>query len=165
MYSLGCLVYAVHCKGTPPFRTHGSLGGLRENAGKPVPGLERLDRDLQCKSNSRLALQSSHMERFAALLRSLITRHATSRPTPSTLPSHPFFSSLPISTLNFLDRSNFTAKTREEKISFMKGLTGVLDRFSEGLRTRKILPSLLEEVRQIALGSKRRRSSSPDLIR
>lgn len=28
----------------------------------------------------------------------------------------------------------------------MKGLTGVLDRFSEGLRSRKILPSLLEEV-------------------
>lgn len=28
----------------------------------------------------------------------------------------------------------------------MKGLTSVLDRFSEGLRIRKILPSLLEEV-------------------
>ena len=28
----------------------------------------------------------------------------------------------------------------------MKGLTGVLGRFSEGLRIRKILPSLLEEV-------------------
>jgi serine/threonine protein kinase len=81
-----------------------------------------------------------------ALLRSLITRHPNNRPTPTTLPSHPFFSSLPISTLNFLDRSNFTAKTREEKISFMKGLANVLDNFSEGLRTRKILPSLLEEV-------------------
>ena len=29
----------------------------------------------------------------------------------------------------------------------MKGLTAVLDRFSEGLRVRKILPTLLEEVR------------------
>ena len=28
----------------------------------------------------------------------------------------------------------------------MKGLTSVLDKFSEGLRVRKILPSLLEEV-------------------
>ncbi|KAF8964072.1 other/SCY1 protein kinase [Flammula alnicola] len=133
MYSLGCLVYAVHCKGNPPFKNHGSLGGLRENASKPVPGMERLDSDLQ------------------VLLRSLITRHYGSRPTPETLPSHPFFSSLPISTLNFLDRSNFTAKTREEKISFMKGLTNVLDRFSEGLRTRKILPSLLEEMKDTQL--------------
>lgn len=31
----------------------------------------------------------------------------------------------------------------------MKGLTSVLDRFSEGLKSRKILPSLLEEVRAI----------------
>ena len=95
-------------------------------------------------STSTLHADCQHL---LALLRSLITRHYGSRPTPESLPSHPFFSSLPISTLNFLDRSNFTAKTREEKISFMKGLTGVLDRFSEGLRTRKILPSLLEEVR------------------
>ena len=28
----------------------------------------------------------------------------------------------------------------------MKGLTGVLDKFSDGLKTRKILPSLVEEV-------------------
>ncbi|KAF9492229.1 kinase-like protein [Pleurotus eryngii] len=133
MYSLGCLIYAVHCKGNPPFKNHGSLGGLRDNAGRSIPGMEGLDTDLQ------------------ELLRSMITRHATSRPSPSTLPSHAFFSSLPISTLNFLDRSNFTAKTREEKISFMKGLTSVLDRFSEGLKSRKILPSLLEEMKDTHL--------------
>ncbi|KIK63734.1 hypothetical protein GYMLUDRAFT_40801 [Collybiopsis luxurians FD-317 M1] len=129
MYSLGCVIYAVHCKGSPPFKTHGSLSGLRDSAGKAVPGLERLEPDLQ------------------SLLRALITRNHNGRPTPSTLPADPFFSSLPISTLNFLDRSNFTAKTREEKISFMKGLAGVLSRFSEGLKSRKILPSLLEEMK------------------
>ncbi|KAF9257777.1 kinase-like protein [Marasmius fiardii PR-910] len=133
LYSLGCVIYAVHCKGSPPFKTHGSLSGLRDNAGRSVPGLERLDRDLQ------------------ALLRSLITRHPSGRPTPSILPSQPFFSSLPISTLNFLDRSTFTAKTREEKISFMKGLTTVLDKFSDGLKTRKILPTLLEEMKDTHL--------------
>ena len=47
MYSLGCLIYAVHCKGSPPFKNHGSLGGLRENSSKPLPGVERLDTDLQ----------------------------------------------------------------------------------------------------------------------
>ncbi|TFY81754.1 hypothetical protein EWM64_g2255 [Hericium alpestre] len=127
MYSIGCLLYAVHCKGEPPFKNFGNLGSLREHAGRPLSGVERLDRDLQ------------------SLLSSLITRNPHDRPTPNTLPSHAFFSSLPISTLNFLDRSNFAAKSREEKISFMKGLTNVLDRFSEGLRVRKILPSLLEE--------------------
>lgn len=33
----------------------------------------------------------------------------------------------------------------------MKGLTSVLDKFSEGLRTRKILPSLLEEMKDTHL--------------
>ncbi|KAG5651283.1 hypothetical protein H0H81_009226 [Sphagnurus paluster] len=133
MYSLGCVIYAVHCKGTPPFKNHGSLSGLRENAGKHVPGMDTFDFELQ------------------GLLRSLLTRRASNRPAPTTLPSHAFFSSLPISTLNFLDRSNFTSKTREEKISFMKGLISVLDKFSEGLRTRKILPSLLEEMKDTHL--------------
>lgn len=49
MYSLGCLVYAVHCKGNPPFKNHGSLGGLRDNASRSVPGMERLEKDLQGK--------------------------------------------------------------------------------------------------------------------
>jgi len=147
MYSLGCLVYAVHCKGNAPFKNHGSLGGLRDNSSKPLPGVERLDIDLQGRCLLHLSSKlSCSLHQCSGLLRSLITRHPNSRPTPETLPSHSFFSSLPISTLNFLDRSNFTAKTREEKISFMKGLTGVLDKFSDGLRTRKILPSLVEEV-------------------
>ncbi|KAJ3815697.1 other/SCY1 protein kinase [Lentinula aff. lateritia] len=129
MFSLGCVIYAVHCKGNPPFKTHGSLSAVRENAARPIAGMERMEPDLQ------------------ELLRSLITRDHNGRPSPSSLPSDSFFSSLPISTLNFLDRSNFTAKTREEKISFMKGLTRVLGRFSEGLKSRKILPSLLEEMK------------------
>ncbi|KAA1474848.1 other/SCY1 protein kinase [Dentipellis sp. KUC8613] len=133
MYSLGCLVFAVHSKGEPPFKNFGNLGSLREHAGKPIAGVDRLDRDLQ------------------SMLSTLITRKANGRPTPNALPSHAFFSSLPISTLNFLDRSNFAAKSREEKISFMKGLANVLDRFSEGLRIRKILPSLLEEMKDTHL--------------
>ncbi|KAI0273824.1 kinase-like protein [Gloeopeniophorella convolvens] len=133
LYSLGCLIYAVHLKGEPPFKNFGNLASVREHAGRPLSGIARLDKDLQ------------------AMLDSLITRHHHNRLTPTSLPSHSFFSSLPISTLNFLDRSNFAAKSREEKISFMKGLAGVLDRFSEGLRIRKILPSLLEEMKDTHL--------------
>ncbi|TCD65416.1 hypothetical protein EIP91_002715 [Steccherinum ochraceum] len=133
MYSLGCLMYAVHCKGNPPFKNHGNLGAVRENAGKPLAGMERLDQDLR------------------AVLLALITRIHQGRPSPTSLPQHAFFSSLPISTLNFLDRSNFAAKSREEKVSFMKGLAHVLERFSEGLQRRKILPSLLEEMKDTHL--------------
>lgn len=47
MYSLGCLIFAVHCKGAPPYKTHANLSSLRENARKPLIGIERLDKDLQ----------------------------------------------------------------------------------------------------------------------
>ncbi|KAI5119329.1 hypothetical protein M0805_000559 [Coniferiporia weirii] len=133
MYSLGCLIYAAHNKGEPPFRNHNNPASLRENVGRGLTGLQRMDSDLR------------------ELLSSLVTRNALNRSTPSTLPSHPFFSSLSISTLNFLDRSNFASKSREEKISFMKGLVGVLPKFSEGLKTRKILPSLVEEMKDTHL--------------
>ena len=47
MYSLGCVIYSVHLKGEPPFKNFGNLGSVREHAGKPLPGMTRLDRDLQ----------------------------------------------------------------------------------------------------------------------
>lgn len=40
-------MYAVHCKGAPPFKSHGSLGAVRDNAGKPLTGMDRLDPDLR----------------------------------------------------------------------------------------------------------------------
>lgn len=49
MYSLGCIIYAVHCKGRPPYKTHDNLGGLREHAGKPLTGVDALDFELQGK--------------------------------------------------------------------------------------------------------------------
>ena len=58
MYSLGCLIYAVHCKGNPPFQNHGSLGGLREHTGRSPPNMERLDSDLQGKVYCSCLLKS-----------------------------------------------------------------------------------------------------------
>ena len=47
MYSLGALIYAVHCQGKPPFVNYDSLATLRANAGRPVPEVSKLDTDLQ----------------------------------------------------------------------------------------------------------------------
>ncbi|KAG8822798.1 hypothetical protein FRC19_005201, partial [Serendipita sp. 401] len=134
MFSLGCLLYAVHNKGSPPFRNHSSIATLKSNMQHTVQlkGMEGWDPDLR------------------GLITQLVTRsptHPIPRPTPETIASHTFFNSLPISTLNFLERSNFASKPREEKIAFMKGLTSVLDKFSRSLRERKILSALLEEMK------------------
>lgn len=150
MYSLGCVIYAVHSKGRPPFLNQNNLGRVRDNAGKPLVGMERMDSSLRGFFFPILVVINL-IPRPLDLLSILVTRHPQKRPGPTTLPTYPFFSSLAISTLNFLDRSTFASKTREEKIAFMKGLTGVLPSFSDGLRTRKILPSLIEEVLTLPL--------------
>ena len=81
------------------------------------------------------------------LISSLITPSPLTRLTTETIKTHAWFSGVAVSTLNFLDPATFTPKPREEKIAFMKGLQTVLPRFSEGMRKRKILPSILAEVK------------------
>ncbi|KZO99308.1 kinase-like protein [Calocera viscosa TUFC12733] len=133
MYAIGCVLYTVHNYGRPPFSNHGSLNTLRENA---------------ARLSSGNAIQNATMGGdLLDLVKHLVTRTPAGRLTTTTLPQQPFFSSLAISTLNFLERSTFSAKPKEEKATFMKGLLKVLPRFSEGLKRRKILPSLVEEMK------------------
>lgn len=89
MYSLGCLMYAVHCKGNPPFKNHGSLSSLRVNAGKPLTGMERLDPDLRGRDsylfratypfwlNSSLTTSAIKRTYHSANPFTTLTRHST----------------------------------------------------------------------------------------
>ncbi|CED82285.1 kinase-like protein [Phaffia rhodozyma] len=136
LYSLGCVIYAVHLGGRPPFQNRNALTNLRQNVNQLGRGAignpaawGRLSNDLK------------------DILSNLITRYPQNRLTALTLPSHPFFSNMAISTLLFLDRSTFSSKPKEEKATFLRGLLNVLPTFSERLRKRKILPSLLEEMK------------------
>ncbi|EJT45147.1 clathrin-coated vesicle protein [Trichosporon asahii var. asahii CBS 8904] len=83
----------------------------------------------------------------ADLLPRLLTRRPNGRISLSSLTTHPFFSSLAISTLNFLDPTTFASKPREEKATFLRGLVRVLPTFSDRLKKGKILLSLLEEMK------------------
>ncbi|BEI87034.1 hypothetical protein CcaverHIS002_0703800 [Cutaneotrichosporon cavernicola] len=135
LYSLGCVLYALHI-GRPPFATRGSMQALRENA----DGLDRRD-------YARGVKWDRASNELKDLLPRLLTRQPAGRITLQSLPSHPFFSSLAISTLNFLDPTTFASKPREEKATFLRGLVRVLPNFSERLKKGKILLSLLEEMK------------------
>lgn len=138
MFSLGCLLYAVHLGGRPPFRTHNSLQGLRDC----------VERELvtgRWKGGAKWTESSNDLK---DLLSKLITRTPQTRLSLASLASHPYFaSSLVLNILTFLDPTNFASKSREEKATFLKGLLRVLPGFSEKLRRRKLLPGLLDEVR------------------
>ncbi|WVW80312.1 hypothetical protein I302_102291 [Kwoniella bestiolae CBS 10118] len=137
LYSLGCLLYAVHMGGKPPFQNRGSMQSLRQNVEGSLARREWM-------SGSKWERCSSELK---DLLPRLLTRQPSTRISLASLPSHPFFSSLAISTLNFLDPTTFASKPREEKATFLRGLVRVLPTFSERLRKGKVLPSLLEEMK------------------
>ncbi|KAL7423640.1 Protein kinase domain-containing protein ppk32 [Cryptotrichosporon argae] len=137
LYALGCVLYAVHMGGRPPFSNRGSMGTLRDNAEGPLVRREYA-------RGSRWERCSSELK---DLLPRLLTRTPSTRISLPSLPTHPFFSSLAISTLNFLDPTTFASKPREEKATFLRGLVRVLPTFSERLKKGKILLSLLEEMK------------------
>ncbi|ORX34162.1 kinase-like domain-containing protein [Kockovaella imperatae] len=141
LYSLGCVLYAVHMGGRPPFRNHGSMQSLRDNA----------EGSLFRKDWMNVSRWNRCSAELRDLLPRLLTRHPSNRISLASLPSHSFFSSLAISTLNFLDATTFASKPREEKATFLRGLVRVLPTFSDRLRKGKILPSLLEEMKDTYL--------------
>lgn len=57
----------------------------------------------------------------------------------------PYFDNILISTIRFLDA--FPAKTPSEKSSFMRGLNKVLPSFPKSVMEKKVLPALLEELK------------------
>ena len=56
-----------------------------------------------------------------------------------------YFDNILVSTIRFLD--SFPAKTTGEKSSFMKGLNKVLPSFPKSVMEKKILPALLDEMK------------------
>ena len=153
LYSLGCVLYAAHMGGRPPFQNRGSMQSLRDHVEGSLVRREWTSGSKweRCSSELKGTLSTGRngnaSDGTADLLPRLLTRHPSNRLSLASLPSHPFFSSLAISTLNFLDPTTFASKPREEKATFLRGLVRVLSTFSERLRKGKVLPSLLEEVR------------------
>ncbi|CBQ71721.1 conserved hypothetical protein [Sporisorium reilianum SRZ2] len=131
MYSLGCLVYAVHNKGTPPFRNRNSLPNLRAN-------VDQLSTAIGSPSWSRMGSD------VLDLLSNLLTRFPAARLSATSFQQARYFNSILVSTLKFMERDSFAGRTKEERVQYLKGLLKILPQFSERLLRRKVLPAVLE---------------------
>lgn len=131
MYSLGCVVYAVHNKGSPPFRNRNSLPNLRGNA-------DQLSTIIGSQSWSRMGRD------VLDLLSNLLTRYPGARLTANSFQQSSYFNSILVSTLKFMERDNFAGRTKEERVQYLKGLLKILPQFSDRLLRRKVLPAVLE---------------------
>lgn len=131
IYSLGCVMFAAHNKGEPPFRNRNSLQNIRQNA-----------------DNLGTIASSSTWQRMGRelinVLSALLTRYPGARPTASAFQRSEYFNNMLTQTLKFMERDNFAGKNKEERVSFLKGLLRILDQFSDRLLRRKVLPALLE---------------------
>ncbi|ORZ25034.1 kinase-like domain-containing protein [Absidia repens] len=128
MFSLGCLAFTIHNNGVSMMQTFNNLRTYE----KKIQALSSMD-----YRNIPLHLQD--------VIRRLLTRHPSQRITSLEFQNSKYFDNILVSTMKFLE--SFPEKTREEKSQFMKGLARVLSQFPDRVLKKKILPSLVEELK------------------
>ncbi|OAD74724.1 hypothetical protein PHYBLDRAFT_111597, partial [Phycomyces blakesleeanus NRRL 1555(-)] len=128
IFSLGCIAYAVHNKGVSLLQTFNN----RRTYERKIQAIETLD----------FSKMPPHLQ---GVIRRLLARQPSQRLTIEEFQKSKYFDNLLVSTMKFME--SFPEKTREEKAQFMKGLSRVLSQFPNRILKRKILPSLIEELK------------------
>ncbi|KAJ3103896.1 hypothetical protein HDU96_009118 [Phlyctochytrium bullatum] len=134
VWSLGCLIYAVFSNGTPPLNTNNNTFNYRQKIGF----LHQVEFD---RPTIPLRIRDS--------LRGLLRKDPADRLSLEMFQKSEFFDNILISTITFLE--TLVEKTQVQRAQFLKGLVKMLPQFSEKLLMRKILPILLQELKDPAL--------------
>ncbi|KAI1347182.1 kinase-like domain-containing protein [Xylaria sp. FL0043] len=138
MFSLGLLCIALYnSPHRSPIETSGSLSAYRRifTSSSTVPS----------SSNEFLSKRPLPKDLANHVLPRLITRRPAQRMTAREFQESQYFDNILVSTIRFLDA--FPAKTPGEKSSFMRGLNKVLPSFPKSVMEKKLLPALLEEMK------------------
>ncbi|RBA16651.1 hypothetical protein FPRO05_01375 [Fusarium proliferatum] len=138
MFSLGLMSVALYnSPHRSPLECHGSLSTYKRlfSSSSSVPSA----------SNNYLSSRPLPRELSHDVLPRLITRRPAQRMTAREFQQSEYFDNILVSTIRFLD--SFPAKTANEKASFMRGLNKVLPSFPKSVMEKKILPALIEELK------------------
>ncbi|KAK9771565.1 putative Kinase-like domain-containing protein [Seiridium cardinale] len=138
MFSLGLLCVALYnSPHQSPIESHSSVSSYKRvfSSSSTVPSA----------SNNFLSKRPLPKELASYVLPRLITRRPAQRMTAKEFQDSEYFDNILVSTIRFLD--SFPEKTPNEKQSFMRGLNKVLPSFPKSVMERKILPALLEELK------------------
>lgn len=144
MFSLGLLSVALYnSPHRSPLETHGSLSTYKR--------LFQSSSNIPSTNNNFLSSQPVPKELSHHVLPRLITRRPAQRMSAREFQESEYFDNILVSTIRFLD--SFPAKTPNEKSSFLRGLVKVLPSFPKSVMERKVLPALLEELKDKDLQS------------
>ncbi|KAG5991916.1 hypothetical protein E4U52_003218 [Claviceps spartinae] len=138
MFSLGLLSIALYnSPHKSPLECHGSLSSYKRlfSSSSTVPS----------SSNGFLSSRPLPKELVHHVLPRLITRRPAQRMSAREFQQSEYFDNVLVSTIRFLD--SFPAKTSSEKSQFMRGLNKVLPSFPKSVMEKKILPALLDELK------------------
>jgi SCY1-like protein 2 len=130
MFSLGCIIVAIHNKGRSLISSNQSIHTYRQQIAKidSLISSSRIPSYLQGKSFSPLLIPDT--------VRQLLTRYPHDRMSASAFQHSPLFDNILMNSIKFLD--SFPEKTKSEKSSFLRGFVAVLPQFSDRIRQRKV---------------------------
>lgn len=138
MFSLGLLIIALYnSPHKSPIEAHASASTYKRifSASSSVPS----------QTNNFLSSSPVPKDLVASVLPRLITRRPAQRMGAREFQQSAYFDNILVSTMRFLD--DLPAKTPNEKAQFMRGLPRILDQFPKSVLEKKVLPALLEEMK------------------
>ncbi|KEQ91340.1 hypothetical protein AUEXF2481DRAFT_8592 [Aureobasidium subglaciale EXF-2481] len=138
MFSLGLLIIALYnSPHRSPIETHESLSAYRRAFSSPS--------SVPSQTNNFLSSVPLPKNLSSELLPRLITRRPAQRLNAMEFQQAQYFDNILVSTIRFLD--DLPAKTPNEKAQFMRGLAKIMPQFPKSVLERKLLPALLEEMK------------------
>jgi SCY1-like protein 2 len=140
MFSLGLVIVALYnSPHTSPLSTGGSLSSYKR--------LFASSSSIPTQGNNFLVPKSHPLPQrlVSELLPRLITRRPAQRLSAREFQEASYFDNILVSTIRFLDA--LPAKTPNEKAAFLRGLPRIMPQFPKSVLEKKVLPALLEEMK------------------
>nr|POE54880.1 solute carrier family 25 member 38 like [Quercus suber] len=140
MFTLGLLIVSLYnSPHSSPLSTGGSLSSYRRvfSSSSNIP----------TQSNNFLVPRDHPLPPKLAseLLPRLLTRRPAQRLSAREFQEASYFDNILVSTMRFLDA--LPAKTANEKAQFLRGLPRIMPQFPKSVLEKKVLPALLEEMK------------------
>ncbi|KAL2021251.1 hypothetical protein VTK56DRAFT_7330 [Thermocarpiscus australiensis] len=138
MFSFGLLIISLYSSPhKSPLECRGSLSTYQRFFQSP--------QSIPTSANNFLSSRPLPKDLVKHVLPRLITRRPAQRMTANEFQQSEFFNNIFVSTIRFLEE--FPAKTPNQKSQFLRGLVKVLPSFPKSVMEKKLLPALLEEMK------------------
>ncbi|KAK4190786.1 hypothetical protein QBC35DRAFT_529651 [Podospora australis] len=136
LFSLGLLCIALYnSPHKSPIECNTSISAYKRAMQSSLPS----------STNNFLSSRPLPKELASFVLPRLLTRRPAQRMTAKEFQESEYFDNRLVRTIRFLD--TFPAKTPNEKSAFLRGLVKVLPSFPKSVMEKKVLPALLEEMK------------------